>query len=113
MDATKCLSEQTYQSVYSDPFVHFTMLDDTVRMKAYKSSINPKYFRNKTVLDVGCGSGILSFWAVEAGAKLVVGVDQANIAKQTQQVLQDNIKLGKLPENKIKIIHAKIESDKS
>jgi len=35
-------------------------------------------FENKTVLDLGCGNGSLSFYALEKGAKLVVGIDVNN-----------------------------------
>jgi type I protein arginine methyltransferase len=40
---------------------------------------NPDYFKDKTVLDVGCGSGILSLFAAKAGAKLVIAVDMSEI----------------------------------
>lgn len=41
------------------------MLKDTVRTKAYKNAImqNEKLFKDKIVLDVGSGTGILSIFA--------------------------------------------------
>jgi protein arginine N-methyltransferase 1 len=41
------------------------MLKDEVRTKAYMSAIkkNPQLFRDKVVLDVGSGTGILSIFA--------------------------------------------------
>jgi protein arginine N-methyltransferase 1 len=52
------------------------MLKDTVRTGSYRAAIinNPHLFKDKTVLDVGCGTGILSMFAARAGASHVVGV---------------------------------------
>ena len=52
------------------------MLKDEVRTLTYRNAMyqNKHLFRGKVVLDVGCGTGILSMFAVKAGAKHVYGV---------------------------------------
>ena len=49
------------------------MLADHNRMAAYHSAIlgNADVFKDKVVMDVGTGSGILAVWAAQAGAKRV------------------------------------------
>jgi ribosomal protein L11 methylase PrmA len=51
---------------------------------------NPESFKDKIVLDVGCGTGILSIFAVQAGAKHVYAVDNADIAYYAQEIVNRN-----------------------
>lgn len=47
------------------------MLKDEVRTRAYMNAImkSAHLFAGKIVMDVGCGTGILSMFAAKAGAK--------------------------------------------
>lgn len=68
------------------------MLKDEVRTLSYRNAIqnNPQLFRGKTVLDVGCGTGILCMFAARAGAKKVIGVDMSNIIDQAKEIVRAN-----------------------
>ena len=41
----------------------------------------------QVVLDVGCGTGILSMFAARAGAKKVIGVDQSNVIYKAMDIV--------------------------
>ena len=42
------------------------------------------------MLDVGCGTGILSMFAAKAGAAKVIGIDCSGIIAQAQQIIEAN-----------------------
>ena len=62
------------------------MLSDSVRTLAYRDAIlgNPGSFSGKQVLDLGCGTSILSMFSAKAGAK-VLGVDMSSIIYQVRK----------------------------
>ena len=47
---------------------------------------NKDIFKDKVVLDIGCGTGILSVFAVRAGAKHVYAIDNAEIAEYAKHI---------------------------
>jgi type I protein arginine methyltransferase len=57
--------EDYYFDSYSHFGIHEEMLKDKHRTMAYRNSIikNPHLFEGKIVLDIGCGTGILSMFA--------------------------------------------------
>ena len=76
--------DENYFGSYSYFDIHRVMLDDVARTAAYRVALeqNPSCVRGKRVLDIGCGTGILSMFAARGGAAKVVGVDgAADIAK--------------------------------
>lgn len=81
-----------YFRSYSNVGIHEEMLRDTERTLAYRTAIlrNSHLFRDKIVLDVGCGTGILSLFAAAAGAKKVFAVDLASITNQAKVIVKEN-----------------------
>lgn len=68
------------------------MLKDKVRTDAYRDFIygNKDLFRGKTVLDVGCGTGILSMFCARAGAAKVIAVDNSDIINKAREIVFTN-----------------------
>eukprot|EP01116_Phalansterium_solitarium_P019752 TRINITY_DN562_c0_g1_i1.p2 TRINITY_DN562_c0_g1~~TRINITY_DN562_c0_g1_i1.p2 ORF type:complete len:361 (+),score=168.52 TRINITY_DN562_c0_g1_i1:59-1084(+) len=95
-----------YWNSYAHFGIHEEMLKDEVRTKSYRNAImqNRHLFKDKVVLDVGCGTGILSMFAAKSGAKKVFGVDFSEIATQASQIVKDN-KLDHI----VEIIRGRIE----
>ncbi|XP_011502373.1 PREDICTED: histone-arginine methyltransferase CARMER [Ceratosolen solmsi marchali] len=82
------------------------MMQDYVRTSTYQRAIlgNLSDFKDKVILDVGAGSGILSFFAAQAGAKRVYAVEASNMANHAKLLVTANSL-----SNKIIVIAGKIE----
>ena len=66
-------SSADYWTFFGKLGIHESMLQDQARTRAYREAIlgNAEAFAGKVVLDVGAGSGILTFFALQAGAAKV------------------------------------------
>jgi type I protein arginine methyltransferase len=85
-------SSDYYWNSYAHFGIHEEMLKDQVRTLGYRRAIlqNKHLFKDKIVLDVGCGTGILSMFAAQAGATHVYAVDSSDIIHQATQIVKDN-----------------------
>uniref|UniRef100_A0A3Q3BDY2 Histone-arginine methyltransferase CARM1 n=1 Tax=Kryptolebias marmoratus TaxID=37003 RepID=A0A3Q3BDY2_KRYMA len=82
------------------------MMQDYVRTGTYQRAIlqNHTDFKDKVVLDVGCGSGILSFFAAQAGARKVYAVEASTMAQHAEVLVNSN-RLGE----RVVVIPGKVE----
>ena len=82
------------------------MLEDAERTGMYHQSItlNMKDFMDKVVMDVGAGSGILSFFAAHAGARKVYAIEATPMAENARALVEANGLSGQ-----IEVIQEKIE----
>ncbi|KAK3343970.1 S-adenosyl-L-methionine-dependent methyltransferase [Lasiosphaeria hispida] len=76
-----------YFESYAHNDIHEVMLKDAVRTDAYRDFIygNKHLFAGKVVLDIGCGTGILSMFCAKAGAKTVIAVDKSDIIDKARE----------------------------
>lgn len=81
-----------YFSSYAFIYHQKQMLTDAKRMEAYRDAIlgNAQCFKDKVVLDVGAGSGILSIWAAKAGAKKVIACEFTEMASHARNLVKAN-----------------------
>jgi protein arginine N-methyltransferase 3 len=93
----------------TDPLsdIHAVMIQDKVRTSSYAHFIltNPNLFRDAIVLDVGCGTGILSLFAAKSGAKRVIAVDASEIAEKAKKIVKANDL-----EDTVTVIRGKVEN---
>ncbi|KAK6147761.1 hypothetical protein DH2020_018673 [Rehmannia glutinosa] len=88
--------DKTSADYYFDSYSHFgiheEMLKDVVRTKTYQNVIykNSFLFKDKVVLDVGAGTGILSLFCAKVGAKHVYAVECSSMAHTAKEIIKQN-----------------------
>ncbi|KAB2087836.1 hypothetical protein E1A91_A04G140600v1 [Gossypium mustelinum] len=98
--------DMAYFHSYAHVGIHEEMIKDRVRTDTYRAAImqHQSFIEGKVVMDVGCGTGILSIFCAQAGAKRVYAVDASDIALQANEVVKAN----NLAE-KIIVLHGRVE----
>ncbi|OWR54302.1 putative arginine n-methyltransferase [Danaus plexippus plexippus] len=98
--------DEGYFNSYAHFGIHYDMLSDKVRTESYRDAIlnNKETIKDKVVLDLGCGTGILSMFSATAGAKAVIAVDQSDVIYHAIDIIREN-NLDK----KIKTIKGRLE----
>jgi type I protein arginine methyltransferase len=91
-EKAKASDYANYFCSYAQLYHQKQMLADHNRMAAYHSAIlgNSDVFKDKVVMDIGTGSGILAVWAAQAGARKVYAIEFTDMAKHARQVMKAN-----------------------
>lgn len=96
VDGSMVGGDKTSADYYFDSYSHFgiheEMLKDVVRTKTYQNVIykNSFLFKDKVVLDVGAGTGILSLFCAKVGAKHVYAIECSSMADMAQEIVNLN-----------------------
>ena len=76
---------------------------------------NPHLFKDKIVMDIGSGTGVLSIFAAKAGAKRVYAVENAGISAVSEEIIRQNgldgvikVMKGKVEEIELDVEHVDI-----
>ncbi|KAI3690455.1 hypothetical protein L2E82_48481 [Cichorium intybus] len=106
-DKIEASSAKMYFHYYGQLLHQQNMLQDYVRTGSYYAAVieNQADFVGRVVVDVGAGSGILSLFAAQAGAKHVYAVEASEMADYAQKLINGNPILGQ----RITVIKGKVE----
>eukprot|EP00011_Vannellida_sp_DIVA3-517-6-12_P011426 CAMPEP_0114619574 /NCGR_PEP_ID=MMETSP0168-20121206/8282_1 /TAXON_ID=95228 ORGANISM="Vannella sp., Strain DIVA3 517/6/12" /NCGR_SAMPLE_ID=MMETSP0168 /ASSEMBLY_ACC=CAM_ASM_000044 /LENGTH=351 /DNA_ID=CAMNT_0001830743 /DNA_START=34 /DNA_END=1086 /DNA_ORIENTATION=- len=71
---------------------HESVLKDIEVVKSFRNAfLNNKHLvKDKIVLDVGCGLGVLCMFAAQAGAAHVYGVEKTDIIEKAREIIKEN-----------------------
>jgi SAM-dependent methyltransferase len=75
---------------FGGPFVHEPMLLDEIRCDAYREAIRRTVKPGDVVVDLGAGTGLLSFFALQAGARHIYAIEMTGIADAAAELIEAN-----------------------
>ncbi|KAJ7955096.1 Protein arginine N-methyltransferase [Quillaja saponaria] len=106
-DKIESSSAKMYFHYYGQLLHQQNMMQDYVRTGTYYAAVieNRADFSGRVVVDVGAGSGILSLFAAQAGAKHVYAVEASEMAEYARKLIAGNPSLGQ----RITVIKGKVE----
>lgn len=105
-------SVQSYFQYYAKCANQQNMLQDGVRTSTYRKAIveNPDDFLGKVAMDIGAGSGILSFFACQAGAATVYAVEASSMGEVIRLLADSNA--GVFPNSRVEVLNMPVENIK-
>jgi predicted RNA methylase len=92
MDGKTTTNNSVYFQSYDDLEVHRLMLKDASRTDTYRSALmnNADKLKDKIVMDVGAGTGILSLFCKAAGAKKIYAIEASPMAYKLEEIVKLN-----------------------
>ena len=75
---------------FGNPLIQETMLHDKIRCDAYREAIQRTVKPGDVVVDLGAGTGLLSFFAMQAGARHVYAIEMSGIAYMAAELIDAN-----------------------
>lgn len=75
---------------FADPTVQEKMLLDGARCEAYREALARTVRPGDVVVDLGAGTGLLSFFAAQAGARRVYAIEMGRIADLAARLIEAN-----------------------
>ena len=69
---------------------HVPMLRDEVRCESFRRALADTVTPESAVLDIGAGTGILSLFAAQAGARVVYAVERTSMARLARRIVAAN-----------------------
>jgi SAM-dependent methyltransferase len=75
---------------FAHPAVQGRLLSDKSRCNSFREAIRRTVRPGDTVVDLGAGTGLLSFFALEAGARHVYAIEVSRIAETARELIEAN-----------------------
>jgi protein arginine N-methyltransferase 1 len=75
---------------FADPLEQQRMLVDKARCDAFREAIRRTVKPGDTVVDLGAGTGLLSFFALQAGARHVYAIEMSRITDVAAELIEAN-----------------------
>jgi protein arginine N-methyltransferase 1 len=75
---------------FASPILQESLLLDKARCDAYREAIHRTVKSGDVVVDLGAGTGLLSFFALQAGARRVYAIEMSDIADAAAELIAAN-----------------------
>jgi SAM-dependent methyltransferase len=86
----RVLQQPWMMEEFASPILQESLLLDKARCDAYREAIHRTVKPGDVVVDLGAGTGLLSFFALQAGARHVYAMEMSRIADAAAELIEAN-----------------------